>query len=318
MSIGGSREDRAGRKAELDLMQGTPECGLGDGGLRENGGTGLRSIEETQVFRPQQDGGGRTREVSRRNADGDPLGGDGPCVCGPCEDGGRKQIALAEKTGHERRGRPMIEFCRGACLEDAAPVHDAEPVRQTEGFLLVVGDMDEGESQGLLKIAEFRLHLAPQAEVEGTERFVEEDNLRLGGEGPGEGDALLLTARQLRGQAVGVVLHADEAEHPAGAGFAGSAGDTLHAETEGHIFSRREMGEEGVVLEDHVDRPGVGRLPLQNGCTADCDGALIRKVETGDEAQGGAFAAARGSQQREEFARSDAEGGVADDGRPTE
>lgn len=39
-------------------MRGAPECGLGDGGLRENGGSGFRSIEEAHVFRPQQDRGG--------------------------------------------------------------------------------------------------------------------------------------------------------------------------------------------------------------------------------------------------------------------
>jgi hypothetical protein len=159
----------------------------------------------------------------------------------------------------------MVEFRRGASLENGAPVHDAKPVRQAEGFLLIVGDVYESEAEGLLEIAEFRLHFAPQAEVECTEGFVEEDDLRLGGEGAGEGDALLLSPGELSGQTVGVVLHADEGEHVAGAGFAVCTGDALHAEAEGHIFSGSEVREEGIVLEDHVDRTGVGRLAFQNG-----------------------------------------------------
>ena len=230
-----------------------------------NGGTGVRSIEEVQVFRPQQDGGGGSREVSRRKAGGDSLGGDGPCVRGSFEDGASQEIALTEKAGHEWRGRPVVEFRGSARLENGATVHDAEPVRQTEGFFLVVGDVNESEAEGLLEIAEFRLHLAAQSEVEGAEGFVQEDDLRLGGEGTGEGDALLLSPGELSGQAVGVVLHADKGEHVAGAGFAVRTGDALHAEAESHIFPGSEVREEGIVLEDHVDRSGVGRLAFQNG-----------------------------------------------------
>jgi hypothetical protein len=41
------------------------------------------------------------------------------------------------------------------------------------------------------------LHFPAEAEVESAEGFVEEDDFGVGGEGAGEGDALLLTAGEL-------------------------------------------------------------------------------------------------------------------------
>ena len=54
--------------------------------------------------------------------------------------------------------------------------------------------------------------------VERGERLVEEEELRPGGEGAGEGDALLLAAGELEGVAGAEVGEADDAEHLGDAG----------------------------------------------------------------------------------------------------
>ena len=59
---------------------------------------------------------------------------------------------------------------------------------------------------------ELELHLLAQLEVEGAQRLVEEQHGGLVDERPGEGDPLLLAARQLPGPALAVAGEPDERE----------------------------------------------------------------------------------------------------------
>ena len=68
-------------------------------------------------------------------------------------------------------------------------------ISHRKGFVLVVGDEDR-RGAGLAEDAEHvRAHRCPQRCVERREGLVEEDDLRLDGQRPRQGDSLLLAAR---------------------------------------------------------------------------------------------------------------------------
>ena len=66
-----------------------------------------------------------------------------------------------------------------------------------QGLGLVVGDEDRGHAEGLLELLEEGAGLETQPGVEVRQRLVEEEHLRVTGDGPGQGDPLLLPAGEL-------------------------------------------------------------------------------------------------------------------------
>jgi hypothetical protein len=95
---------------------------------------------------------------------------------------------------------------------DHRAVHHDDPVRHRHRLRLVVRDVDDGERQALLQVADLLAHLAAQPRVEVRQRLVEQQHRRLEHERAGHRDALLLAAGQLRGQARVVAGEPDRCE----------------------------------------------------------------------------------------------------------
>ena len=76
-------------------------------------------------------------------------------------------------------------------------MHDADLVGDLDGLIHVVGDKYDGLVEGVLEAQQLILELGPGDGVQGAEGLVHEDDLRIGGEGPGHSDTLLLTAGEL-------------------------------------------------------------------------------------------------------------------------
>src|SRR5579862_7345537 len=114
-----------------------------------------------------------------------------------------------------------------------------------------------------LEVVEDLEHVGRVGRVEGAGGLVGQDDQRLGDDGAGDGDALLLTARHLQGAVVGPVLEPDEAEgverqppsrgrtHPpveeggldvAGGGEVGDQVELLEHEPDGVPAHRRAPG----------------------------------------------------------------------------
>ena len=74
-----------------------------------------------------------------------------------------------------------------------------------------MGHEDERDAELALDLLELDLHLLAELEIERAERLVEEQHLGLDHGGPRERDALTLTAGELRGPAVGVLLESHRA-----------------------------------------------------------------------------------------------------------
>jgi hypothetical protein len=79
------------------------------------------------------------------------------------------------------------------------------------------------------------------------------------GQGAGDGDALLLAAGELAGQAVGEVVEFDQSQHFGDAGVGFRRGEAAHLKAEGDVAGNGEMREQGVVLEHHAHLAAVRR-----------------------------------------------------------
>ena len=172
-------------------------------------------------------------------------------------------------------------------------------------------DVNEGDAQLALDPLELHLHLDPQLEVEGAERFVEKQDLWLIDDRPSQRDPLSLTAGQLVGTAVaktGQAHHGESLRHSAAALLTGQVSD-LEAVLD--VGGHRHMRKERVILENGVRRPGV-RRHRRHILSAEFDPAGIGTLETGDQPQQRRLTRTGWSQQREEFAFADREADIVD------
>lgn len=212
---------------------------------------------------------------------------------------GLDEVRGAEEVGDERGVRVLVEVGGRAELFDTARVHHGDRVGHGHGLLLVVRDMDEGDADLGLDPLELKLHLAAQLEVEGAQRLVEEQHLGVVDQGAGDGDTLLLAAGELVGLLARLLAELDEVEHVVDLLL--DALDPAPTQAEGDVLEDVQVREERVRLEDGVHRPLV-RRQVRHLLVAEVHGAGGRFLQTGDHAQGGGLAAARGTEQGEEGA----------------
>lgn len=117
-----------------------------------------------------------------------------------------------EEVGDELVFRVFAELSGGADLLDVAFVEDDDAVGEFEGFVLIVGDEECGDSRLVVELAEPFAQGFAHFGVESAEGFIEQQDLRADGEGAGECDALPLAATELRGVAVAVAFEGDAAQ----------------------------------------------------------------------------------------------------------
>ena len=182
--------------------------------------------------------------------------------------------------------------------------HDADTVGHGERLALVMGDVDERDAGALLDRAQLGAHVLAQLEVESGERLVEEHDGGLDGERAGDGDALLLAARELADHLVGGSGQVDELEKFVGAGATLGPVHAAHLEPEGDVVGHRHQRKEGEVLEDQRGGALV-RADATHVLGTDPDGALGRVGEARNHPQDRRFTATRGSEKGEELARFD-------------
>ena len=148
-----------------------------------------------------------------------------------------------------------------------------------------------------LDALELDLHLATQLEVERAERLVEQQHLGAVDHGAGQRDPLLLAPGELGRLAAGEV----RSSAPGRARSAASVAAALSPRRgpEGHVVGDVEVREEGVALEDGVDRPLVGPRPGEVVSPMSTRPA-VGLLEPGDHPQRRGLAAARRPEQGEE------------------
>jgi len=121
-----------------------------------------------------------------------------------------------------------------------------------------MGDEDERDPHLALESLELELHGFAQLEVESSKGLVQEQYLGAVDQRPGQRHPLLLAARKLVGAALLHPLHVDQGDGVTDAWFDLGLGYLAHPQPERHVLLGGHVGEEGVVLEDGIDRTPVG------------------------------------------------------------
>ena len=199
------------------------------------------------------------------------------------------------------RGRPD--------LLDPPLVEDGEAVAHRQRFLLIVGDVDEGDpdlANGALDPLQLDLHLLAELQVECAERLVEQQYLRVVDERPSERNPLALATRKLDRLPLAEPRKLDHFQDLVDAQPALATSHSPHAQPVADVLGHGHVRKEGVILEDRVDVAAV-RRPTGDVVSGELDPALVGPLETGDQPQRCRFARARGPEQGEKLAARDFE-----------
>ena len=208
------------------------------------------------------------------------------------------EVGDAHEGGHEGRlGSGVDDLGRGH-LFDAPARHDGHEVGDGQRLALVMGH----EDGALACLAQDLSHLAAELRahrlVQARERLVEQQHVGSGGQGTGQGHALLHAARELVRVAGCIVLQPDELEQLSRSHVTvGVATDAV-----GHVLSRRQVREERQVLEDEARTTALRRHDGGGGrhaTSTDVDGAGVRAFEAADEPKAGRLAATRRPEEGE-------------------
>ena len=229
-----------------------------------------------------------------------PIGLDFAARAAQLDDAASEEDGFADELGREDGVRPLVDLGRRPVLHDHALVHDHHPVRHRQRLFLVVRHVDERGPEATVDVDQLDLHLLAKLEIEGAERFVEQQDLRLQHQRPSQGDALGLSAAQLLGIAVLVPGHLDQLEHTAHVLGDLRPGQMLHQQPKGDVLRHRLVREESPALKHHVDGPPV-RGPVGDVLALQVDAAARRTPEACAGAQQGGLAAAAGPKQGEEL-----------------
>ena len=211
----------------------------------------------------------------------------------------------ADELGDEFVDGPLVQFQRRADLRDAASGQNHDPVGQGHRLGLVMGDVDHravGHRGFQLRDLDPRGH--PQRRVKVRERFVEQIDLGVAHDGPADGDPLALPARQRLGQAVQIGRQLQHLARALGRLADLVPGLARDLEGKGHVVAHRHVRIERVGLEHHRDAALAGRDVVHH-LPVDFQRAAGDLFQPRDHPQQGGFAAARRTDENDEFARAD-------------
>ena len=158
----------------------------------------------------------------------------------------------------------------------------------------------------LVQLAQPAPQLLAHLGVERAERLVEQKNAGLDGERARERDALALTARQLRGQALAERAELHQLEQPfharANLRLSRAGAARTCAQSERHVLEHRHVAEQRVLLEDETDI-ALADAARQCVLAVETHLALVGPVQAGDDAQQRGLAGSGRTEQRNKFAR---------------
>src|ERR1700730_10890818 len=102
-------------------------------------------------------------------------------------DGGKVHRRRAEETGDKKIGRLVVKLERLAYLLHQAVLHDDDTVAQGHRLDLVVGHVDRGRAELVMKLFELDAHLDAQFGVEVRQRLIEQKDLWMADDGAPDG-----------------------------------------------------------------------------------------------------------------------------------
>ena len=222
-----------------------------------------------------------------------------------------EEVRVADEGRDEARPRGLVDLDGRADLLDPPRIHDGDAVAEAHGLALVMGDVEERDADLVVDHVELDEHPLAELEVEGGQRLVEEEHPGPVDEGPGDGDALFLPAREEVRLLCRLVGHADEAEHPVDLVVDLALRPLGDAQAEGDVLPDAHVREQGVALEDGVDLALFGG-EVRDVLAVEEDAPRIRALEPGGDAQHRRLAAAARTEEGEDLAFPDLERNVGD------
>ena len=202
-----------------------------------------------------------------------------------------------------------------------APVRQPHHALAPPGQRLVMGDDHQRRSAGLRALEQQFDDVRASRRVEIARRLVREDERRIGGERAGYGDALLLSARKLRGIVPGPMTQPNCVQ------FGLRAGEGIvrarQFQRGGDVFQRGHCGQQVKRLQHDADAapPRAGeRILVQRGeiLSRHLQRAAGGAFQPGQHGHQRAFPAARRAQQRERLSLRHGEVDSLQDGRVAE
>ena len=101
-----------------------------------------------------------------------------------------KKIRVADGIGNKSGSGSFVDLFGGAVLRDLTFFYNGYPITHIEGFLLIVGQVNEPCTQAALDVFYFDMHLAAKLKVRGAQGFVKQNHIGLKDESPSECDPL--------------------------------------------------------------------------------------------------------------------------------
>ena len=173
-----------------------------------------------------------------------------------------------------------------------------------------MGDIDAGDAELGLQLAQLHAQMIAKARVEVAEGFVEQQHRWPHDEAARKGHALHLAAAEIARATLAIAIKAHKRQRLTHALFLLRARRAHHIEGIGDILLHAHVRPDGVGLEDHANAPFMHgdidvRCAAEDGLALDPDLALVRLLKPGDAAHGRRLAATGGPEQNKHAAVSD-------------
>ncbi len=176
-----------------------------------------------------------------------------------------------------------------------------------------MGHVEDRRPQLPADVQDLKLERLAELPIEGPQRLVHEQQLRFEDDGPGEGDALLLTARELARVAIAEPVELDERQRVGDPPRDLGTGSPPHLERKGDVLGGGHVGKQRVVLEHHADITPIWG-DASHVAAVDLDRAARRRHEPRDHPEGRRLAGTRWAEERDELAASDLQVNAVDGG----
>ncbi|MOA11149.1 hypothetical protein D3C78_1310780 [compost metagenome] len=151
------------------------------------------------------------------------------------------------------------------------------------------------------------LHALAGQRIEGAERFVEQQEIRLHRQRASQSQTLPLTAGKLGDAVVGVLLQSDQLQHFMRTRLALGFTQTTNAQSEGDVFQSAQPRHQRVVLEHHA----TFATRTFEDAAIDLHAAAVRRLEPGQHVEQAGLAAAGRPEHHQRLALGQAQVQVA-------
>jgi hypothetical protein len=196
--------------------------------------------------------------------------------------------------------RQLVDLLRRPDLLNSPRVHHGDPLPDHQRLDLVVRHVHNRPSQIALQPHQLGPHPHPQAGIQIAERFIQQQHVRVTDQRSSDRDPLLLAARQLGRLPLQQVLDAQQFRDLVHAALRLLTRGTPHLTSECQVAANASVGIQGQVLEDHRDLSVLGRQVF-DVTRSDTNPTAVGRLESRNHSQGGRLAAARRSDQDQQF-----------------